>query len=114
MPESPSSESLDVLKEVIHDATSTPQMRERALEATIEIKEKRIDAKNSKPRVWKSCCLELDKDFAIYFTQMGILSSIIAFSAVMLSKSDTCEDTNTFIGLLTMCIGIIIPNPKMT
>ena len=111
MPESPS-DSLGVLNEVIHDATSTPQMRERALEATIEIKEKKLEA--SKPRIWKSCCLELDKDAAIYFTQMGILSSIIAFSAVMLSKSDTCEDTNTFIGLLTMCIGIIIPNPKMT
>jgi len=63
---------------------------------------------------WTSCCFEnptdsrLLKFVVVYF----IILMIITFSLYQLSLSDTCETQTTYISLLTLILGIVLPSPK--
>ena len=62
---------------------------------------------------WRSCCLEMDKDFAIFFVKYFIIIGLISFFAVELHLSNTCEDKNLMQSLLMLVIGVALPNPKL-
>lgn len=62
---------------------------------------------------WRSCCLEMDRDFAIFFVKYFIIIGLISFFAVELHLSNTCEDKNLFQSLLMLIIGVALPNPKL-
>ena len=62
---------------------------------------------------WRSCCLIMDKDFAIFFTKYFIIIGLISFFAVELHLSESCEDKNLFQSLLMLVIGVALPNPKL-
>lgn len=74
----------------------------------------KIDIKNDDETNWKSCCLTVDKSAVKYFIQVGILSSLIMFSATMLVVDKDCNSQRNYSGLLMMCLGIVIPQPKMS
>jgi hypothetical protein len=62
---------------------------------------------------WDVGCLgKLDKRCITYFSQLLILSSVIAVSLVQVStKTDNRE---FWISLLCSSIGVLVPNPKMS
>ena len=62
---------------------------------------------------WNSCCLTMDKDFAIFFTTYFIIIGLIVFFSVELHLSEECQDKNLFQSLLMLIIGIALPNPKL-
>ena len=62
---------------------------------------------------WRSCCLLMDKDFAIFFTKYFIIIGLISFFALELHISETCEDKNLYQSLLMLVIGVALPNPKL-
>ena len=62
---------------------------------------------------WKSCCLKVDKQAVKYFIQVGILGSLIVFSATMLVIDDRCESQRNYGSLLMVCLGTFIPSPKL-
>ncbi len=63
----------------------------------------------------KSCCgLVMDKNAVQYFTQVTIICSIMSFCICKLSTDDTCPSQTTFMGLLTMMIGLALPSPMFT
>ena len=64
--------------------------------------------------MWRSCCVELNRDFTIFFTKYIILIGLMIFFSVELHISITCEDKQLFISLLTLIIGVAIPNPKLS
>jgi len=72
----------------------------------------RIDTPETVIR-WKSCCLVMDKDFAIFFTKYFIIVGLITFFALELHISDSCEDKNLYQSLLMLVIGVALPNPKL-
>ena len=74
----------------------------------------KIDIKNEDETNWKSCCLTVDKFAVKYFVQVIILSSLILFSATMLVVDKDCNSQRNYSGLLMMCLGIVIPQPKMS
>jgi len=78
-----------------------------------DIELQRTDDTSEGRTMWKSCCLDLDKEFTMYFVKMFILIGMITFFAVELHLSVTCEDKNLFQSLLLLCLGIICPNPKL-
>ncbi len=63
---------------------------------------------------WKSCCLKVDKNAVKYFVQVGILSGLVIFSAVMLVVEKDCVSQRNYSSLLMICLGVFLPQPKMT
>ena len=62
---------------------------------------------------WKSCCLKVDKNAVKYFVQVGILSGLVIFSAVMLVVEKDCNSQRNYSSLLMICLGTLIPSPKL-
>ena len=77
-----------------------------------ELKMERVNTPDRTTK-WRSCCLTMDKDFAIFFTKYFIIIGLISFFATELHISETCEDKNLFQSLLMLVIGVALPNPKL-
>ena len=61
-------------------------------------------------RIWRSCCLEIDKQAIIYFSQIGIGVAVLSFSAVQLLRSDfQCDKSSPYLGLISFIIGTYVP-----
>ena len=72
-------------------------------EAILEFKEHEYE--------WKSCipaCGSTDSRLLKYAVLHIIVVSLLIFSAVGLSRADTCEDTSLYQSLLTFLLGLII------
>jgi hypothetical protein len=72
------------------------------------------EQKENKDNTWKSCCLKVDKNAVKYFIQVSILSSLILTSLTMLIYDKSCDSQRWWSGLLTLCLGVFLPAPKMT
>lgn len=68
----------------------------------------------SKVEEWKSCCLKVDKNMVKYVIQVGILSGLIIFSAVMLVVEKDCNSQRNYSSLLMISLGTLIPSPRLT
>ena len=62
---------------------------------------------------WKSCCLKADKNMVKYISQVGILGGLIIFSATMLVIDKDCNSQRNYSSLLMICLGTLIPSPKL-
>ena len=71
-----------------------------------------VDQESS--QTWKSCCFIINPNAVKYFTQVTILSSLIIFSAVMLVVDQRCESQRNYGSLLMVCLGVFLPQPKIT
>jgi hypothetical protein len=79
------------------------------LKDAVEIEKDLINTENT----YKSCCLTSDKRALQFFSQFTISVGVLLFSMYKLINSAECEETQVYIGLITMIIGIYLPNPKM-
>ena len=83
-----------------------PSDHDKLLE--IQIEEKKSFIENS-----RYCCLfrrSTDMRLLKYVFQCSILSMTMMFSMIQLSKG---QDKQTYLSLLTLCLGVVIPNPKV-
>ena len=56
--------------------------------------------------VWRSCCIDADKNAMIWFGQMLIMFSVLGFCAVMLVQADgSCDRSSPYIGLISFVLG---------
>jgi hypothetical protein len=62
---------------------------------------------------WKSCCFYVDREVVVFSTKYFILISLMIFFSAELHISSTCEDKQLFMSLLTLMIGVAVPNPKL-
>jgi hypothetical protein len=62
---------------------------------------------------WDSCCLRLDKRATIFFSQLSISILVMVFSTIQLVRLVDCESQQAYIGLLTLCLGVWLPQPSM-
>lgn len=67
-----------------------------------------------KEDIWRSCCLIIDKAALKFLIQSGVLAGIIVLSASMLVVSSDCNNQRNWSALLTLCLGVFIPSPKLT
>tara|TARA_R110000782_G_scaffold63402_1_gene130023 strand:- start:89 stop:391 length:303 start_codon:yes stop_codon:yes gene_type:complete len=61
---------------------------------------------------WESCCLIIDRRAAMYFSQLGVMCIVMIFSIYQLISLEDCNSQATYLGLVSMLIGLILPNPK--
>ena len=80
----------------------------------IEVHEKKeitLEVKDREDRTWKSGCLQMDKGAVMFFSTLGISLIIIAFCIYQLTTSESCERQTTYMGLLTLILGIWVKSP---
>lgn len=79
----------------------------------IEIKKLEFEIEEKKtPKVWKSGCLLIDRNAVVFFSTLFISLIVITFCIFKLTYSESCEAQNTYIGLLTLVLGIWIKSPS--
>ena len=81
-----------------------------------KINDLELQRSNSEVRanvMWRSCCIELNRDFTVFFTKYIILIGLMVFFSAELHLSITCEDKQLFMSLLTLIIGVAIPSPRL-
>ena len=91
---------------LIADLERTPTIEKRILEHRIEIDDKNNDNQ------WHSCCFKTsDKRLLKFISIFTISISVLIFSFYKLSTDITYDEQNTYIGLITLIIGIYIKSP---
>ena len=74
----------------------------------IELEEKKYD------NTWQSCSgCTLDKRATIFFSQLLIALIIILFCIYQLIHSESCERDSLYSSILTLVLGVFLPNPRM-
>lgn len=68
--------------------------------------------RNSIENEWNIGCCKIDRRCVMYFSQLIILSLCICVSLYQVITLS--ENKDFWIGLLSSCIGILIPNPKLS
>ena len=66
-----------------------------------------------KKNEWKSCCVIMDKEAVMFFSQLGIAITTVCFSITMLILSDSCGRDQLYSGILTLVVGVYLPQPRM-
>jgi hypothetical protein len=62
----------------------------------------------------RSCCFYLDKRVMEYFTKIIVLFIFCVFFCVQLFRIDNCDSNQLYSSLLTLCLGIFLPSPRLT
>ena len=68
---------------------------------------------NTNEKHWDSCCLTLDRQATIFFSQLSIALITISFCVYQLSISDSCERDSLYSGILSLVLGVYLPSPRM-
>jgi hypothetical protein len=61
-----------------------------------------------------SCCLVIDRRALEFFSQLIVICMVMLFSIYQLTTLPDCESQTTYIGLLTLLLGILIPAPRFS
>jgi hypothetical protein len=94
---------IELIEEIKHN--------ERDIEA--QVSPPTPKTKNSIDNEWSIGCLgRLDRRCVMFFSQISILGLCIGVSLYQVSIKEDNKDF--WIGLLSSCIGILIPNPKLS
>ena len=59
---------------------------------------------------WKSCCFELDRRAVKFFSQLTISLIVIIFSLYQLYRD---KNTDIYLSLLTMIMGVYVEAPRL-
>lgn len=62
-------------------------------------------------KIWKSCCLVIDKNMVVYISQFIFSLSILGFSCFQLTKySDQCNIASPYYSLISFLMGKLLSN----
>lgn len=69
---------------------------------------------NDPNTVWKSCCFDIDKEAVVYFTVYVLIVIVVLFCFYQLIQLQDCHAQQAYLGVLTMILGILLPQPKIS
>jgi hypothetical protein len=72
-----------------------------------------LPVRTDRIEVWESCCLRLDKRIVVFMSQLSTSLTIIFFCMFMLCAYRDCETFARYSPLLTLVIGVWLPQPRM-
>jgi len=63
--------------------------------------------------VWRSGCLECDKDFVVFIATYVMIAMVTVFCFYQLIHLPNCSDQSSYLGVLGLILGIFVPSPSM-
>ena len=72
-----------------------------------------LERQSTMDKTWKSCCFSVSPVAVKYFIQVATIGGLFTTSLVMLIVDDNCVSQRNWSSLLTLCIGILCPSPRM-
>tara|TARA_R110001606_G_scaffold375788_1_gene534184 strand:- start:268 stop:606 length:339 start_codon:yes stop_codon:yes gene_type:complete len=106
-----SSPSSKILIDPVNDLTFSRELvnhHQKNMDRIDEL-ERKLNVENT----WRSCCLKTDRRAVIYFSQMIISVGVMGFSCYQLVNLENCEAQSLYSGLLSLVVGIYLPQPKI-
>ena len=87
----------------------TPELKHRRIELEMKREEHELDEE------WECCMFKKKTDSRLikYLFQMCLIIAIMIMCVIKLMTTTNCTEQNTFVGILTMMVGIILPSPSM-
>jgi hypothetical protein len=82
----------------------------KVVQHRLDIEDEEVKFKHA--NIWKSCCLTVDKRAVVFFSQLTISLFICAFTIGMMSYNQDCATFSRFSPLLTLIVGIWLPQPS--
>ena len=82
----------------------------KLLQHKIDVEDER---KFNHDNTWTSCCLRVDKRALNYVTQASFSAAIVIFCIVMLLSNQNCDAFSRYSPLLTLVVGVWLPNPNL-
>lgn len=81
----------------------------------IEVKQNEVDdidhVVDEPAKVWRSCCLIVDRNMTVYLSQMLFATLILLFSCFQLIKySDECNIASPYYSLISFLMGKLLSN----
>ena len=87
------------------DIPKSPSLQRLDIQHKIQIEEKEQE------NTWRSCCYDCNKNAVMYFTQVGIIFFVICFAVFKLITDNSEGSQTIYMSLLTLCVGIVSPQP---
>lgn len=63
---------------------------------------------------WRSCSFNIESEALQYFCYVIFNFITVAFCMVQLYNNHSCETTSIYMPLLTMCVGSLVPTPRIS
>ena len=63
--------------------------------------------------VWRSGCFDLNKNYVKFMSSFFVALILLAFSIYSLVTIDKNEDKSLYISLITLILGVYLPNPTL-
>ena len=61
---------------------------------------------------WNSCCLKMDRQAVVFFSQLSVSIGIIVFCMTRLVYSESCERDTLYSSTMLFVTGLVLPNPS--
>jgi hypothetical protein len=74
---------------------------------------KDLERQSTMDKAWKSCCFSVSPIAVKFFIQVVVLGGLIISSVVMIIVDKECNSQKWYSGLLTLCLGVFLPAPRM-
>ena len=65
------------------------------------------------PTTWRSCCMTIDRQAALFFSQLVVGVAVIGFCIGMLVANRDCDTFGRWGPLLTFVVGVFLPAPQL-
>jgi hypothetical protein len=62
---------------------------------------------------WKSCCFSADKGLIQFVVESVFAVQVILFCIVQMTRLHDCESQQLYSGILSLVIGILVPQPSI-
>ena len=79
------------------------------IEKAVHLEKEIIENENT----YQSCCLRVDKRALSFFSSLAVSLIVLLFSIYQLINKNKCEDIQIYISLITMVVGIFLPQPNL-
>lgn len=91
----------------------SPTSRREIIHHKIQMEDHKLELEDKKyENTWRSCCLVVDRRAVVYLSQMFVIVFAMGFSMYQLMSIHECNGQQAYLGLLTMLIGLLCPNPN--
>jgi hypothetical protein len=70
-----------------------------------------VDETGITPKLWRSCCVEIDRDAVVYISGFCLITATVSFCFFQLINLKDCHSQQAYLSVLTLILGVLLPSP---